>query len=250
MLYGPRFLTSSKQKIIFSSIQAKDSIINCNTLEMDITKLSGRPNPNDPILVQIQSRGVGKTKSIYDLGMKKDLLYFDFTCDQYGGGTKYSNIASCLNSINNLTKNKNNNYEDYQKLRQETKNIFMKLFLCGLIHHGIFRNIFKDESSEFFLRYSMNGGAKILDHLFNIMLDYDINSIRNIAFGYESDIIFAYDEVGCLVKAFNGKFLSKNAIEANKISDEILRGLFDVFSDAILSMRPYRYYQSKILYFL
>jgi hypothetical protein len=141
-----------------------------------LTTINGKPGRSDPIIIQIQTRGVGKTKAIYDLAMKQDVIYFDFTCDRMGKGAKYEYISRCYRLVDQLVdRTKCKSYEDYRKLRSHASRILEKLFLAGMFFHGIFRKTFPKVSPEFFFRFAMNGGSKMIHRIFEMILGYDVS---------------------------------------------------------------------------
>jgi hypothetical protein len=240
MLYGKRFVPSeSKEERSYSSINRLVS-------KTDLTTLSGKTDPNSHILFQIQSRGIGKTKAIYDLGMKQDVIYFDMACDSSGRLSKYSHISRCFDLIAKLIEKSDREkvYDKCMNIRAQACIIMQKLMLAGLLHHGIFRQIYPNVTPEYFFRYAMEDGVGIICDVFRYLLDYDINFVREIAKQFDTiDKVFAYDEVGCVINLFEGKFLSADVKRGENISEDSFRGFFDVFAECLLSMRQFRSHQ-------
>lgn len=247
MLYGKRFNASTQEKeMILSRIEAKSSLVNCNILNLDLTTLEGKPEQNDPILIQIQSRGVGKTKSIYDLAMKKDVIYFDFSISNQGVAKSHFYFL-LYNMIEKMKKG--NTLEEKISYKKEVYELLQKFIISSLIHHGIFRKIYKEESSEFFFRYFLKS-SDISSDLFMKLCDYDLSSLIKICREYKEYKIIAYDQVGCLVDLFQGSFLQRNIKPDQTITKNDFRGLFNVFSDAILNLRLLNYHQGKMISFI
>jgi hypothetical protein len=251
MLFGKKFKIEDKNKV-FSSVKTNESILECSTFNKDIFSLKGRPDSyNDPIMFQIQLRGSGKTKSLYDLGMKRDIIYIDFTCKD-SSSTNFTPFSSCLSKIKDLTIKslKHDIFKEEKELTDRVQEIIKALIFSCIIYHDIFREVYKNESSEFFLRHFLNGGQRILNYLFNNMLDYEIYDIEQIiSLNFKLDLMFAYDEVGCLVDCFKGNFLKKTITEEEFDSNDNkqFRGLFDIFSIVCLKIKELKYYQSKNL---
>jgi hypothetical protein len=225
-----------------------ETILNCSTFDKNIFDLKGRSEPNEPIIFQIQLRGSGKTKSLYDLGMKRDLIYLDFSTEN---DTPLNCIpfSTCTSKIKVLLKeySKIGSFKEERDLTERTQNIMKALIFSCIIFHGLFKQIYSEVTPEFFLRYFLNGGQLILNDLLKEILDYDIYDIEQITLNFKLELMFAFDEVGCLVNCFDGKFLKKTITEKEyKDSDNTrFRGLFDVFSTICLKIKELKYYQSK-----
>jgi hypothetical protein len=256
MLFGKKFKIEKEEKNIkqkkFCRVGTDKKIMECSTFNKDILSLQGRPDPyNDPIMFQIQLRGAGKTKSLYDLGMKKDIIYIDFTTKN--NGTQVNSIPFCtaLSEIKNLNKLKLKleTFENENELRDRVQEILSILIYSNIIYHGFFREMYKDKSPEYFLRHFLNGGQNIIDELFKSMLEYDMEDIEKvIKKNYQNNIMFAFDEVGCLEDCFKGYFLKKN-IEKNSFNSNDntqFRGLFEIFSETCLMIKKHQFFQSNI----
>lgn len=239
MLFGKKFDPKQKNKKIFSAIETNDTVIYSNLQDIKLDKLEERADQNDPILIQVQLRGSGKTNLLYNIAKKRDVIYIDFTCNENGSLAKSASVRILCNIINDYIKK----IKDLKILRYKTQEILDIFLLSNLIYHGIFREIISDKTPEYFFRFSINSGQDIIADIFNDLLKYNLSSIDNIARTFKNNVLFEYDEVGCLTNLFENKFLPRD-IGQNLLKDD-LKGFFHVFADSIINFRSYRYYQSK-----
>jgi hypothetical protein len=248
MLFGKRFNVKNEENNNVCTFEVENKVIDCNTKEIDYFNLAKQTDPNDPILIQVQLRGSGKTKLLYDIAKERNMIYIDFSCNSEGKSTKFFSVDYLFEKIGIIIKEN----KDSKLLRNRVEEILNIYLYSNIIHFSLFKEIFKDKTPEFFFRYSINGGQKILKELFQELLKYNIYDIKNIASFYSNiynDLIFAYDEIGCLVDLFPDTFLCRGFNEKKDKIIDSLRGLFHVFADSVLSLRSFRYYQSKYLFY-
>jgi hypothetical protein len=241
MLFGKNFKSNYQSNKIFSTIEVKDTTINCNLSNVEFKNLSNRANINDPILIQVQLRGSGKTNQLYTLGKERDMVYIDFSCNEDGSLAKLQSVNYLFLVIKDLMV-KIKSQKSLRIKSQETLDIFL---LSNIIHNGIFREVFKDSSSEYFLRYSINGGQRIITDLFQELLIYKIKDLHRIVNSFKNDVIIGYDEVGCLTNLFLNTFLRRDYNEKTHILKDSLRGFFHIFADSVINLRSFNYYQSN-----
>jgi hypothetical protein len=239
MLFGKKFEAKQKNKKIFSVIETNDTIIESNLQDIKLDKLEERADSKDPILIQVQLRGSGKTNLLYSLAKKRDVIYIDFTCDNNGNLTNFASVRKLFDIIKENIKK----IKDLKILRYKTQEILDIFLLSNLIYHGIFREIIPDKKPEYFFRFSINSGQDIIANIFNELLKYKISDIKDIASSFKNNVLFEYDEVGCLTDLFSKKFLPRE-VDKNSLKND-LRGFFHVFADSVINLRSFRYYQSK-----
>jgi hypothetical protein len=242
MLFGKRFKVEEEENKI-CVFDVEDAVVECNTNEIDYFSLPKHSEINDPILIQVQLRGSGKTKLLYDMAKERNMIYIDFTCNSEGNSTKNFSVDYLFQKIGIIIeKNK-----DEVLLRKKVEEILDIFLYSNIIHFVLFKEIFKNESPEFFFRYSINGGQKVLKILFEDLLQYSKCDVKDIASlnSMKYSLTFAYDEIGCLVDLFPNTFLCRGFDEKIHIKKNSLKGLFHVFADSVLNFRSFRYFQSN-----